>query len=180
MIFKLICSTSVRRGYWEACSWTLVRLEARGAWLFFFFFFFNSGEGAAGGRTLLRGERSSCGAQMLNKRNRGAARAIKHPPRVLFTGQTGITAPPPPPPPPPANPGLTTLSHTCRQKVLATPPQKKNPRPSAPTSIISYFTWKWSNNSLQIDRLLSKTLNVVFFYKALKIFVDKILDINLE
>lgn len=75
-----------------------------------------------GGRTLLRGERSSCGAQMLNKRNRGAARAIKHPPRVLFTGQTGITAPPPPPPPPPANPGLTTLSHTCRQKVLATPP----------------------------------------------------------
>lgn len=91
---------------------------------FFSSFFFNSGEGAAGGRTLLRGERSSCGAQMLNKRNRGAARAIKHPPRVLFTGQTGITAPPPPPPPP-ANPGLTTLSHTCRQKVLATPPKKK-------------------------------------------------------
>lgn len=177
MIFKLICSTSVRRGYWEACSWTLVRLEARGAWLFFSFFLIQ-GRGLWGGRTLLRGERSSCGAQMRNKRNRGAARAIKHSPRVLFTGQTGITAPPPPP----ANPGLTTLSHTCRQKVLATPPppKKKNPRPSAPTSIISYFTWKWSNNSLQIDRLLSKTLNIVFFYKALKIFVDKILDINLE
>ncbi|TNN55508.1 hypothetical protein EYF80_034250 [Liparis tanakae] len=74
----------VRGGYWEARLWTPVRASARVVRGF-------AGRGVAvgvgGERTLLRGKRSSCGAQMRNKRNQSPARAIKHSPRALFTGR---------------------------------------------------------------------------------------------
>ena len=64
--------------------------RARGAWLFFFFF--KGGGGRVCGEEVgsargCGGKRSSCGAQMRDKRNQSPARAIKHSPRALFTGR---------------------------------------------------------------------------------------------
>lgn len=97
--------------------------RARGAWLFSFFFLRGGGWGwgahaFAGKAQQLRGS---------DAEQKKSESSTSH--KTLSSGivyrQTGITAPPPPPHP--IQPALTTLSHTCRQKVP--PPPQVHPHP---------------------------------------------------